>query len=288
MIMLSVIIPCLNASETLAIQLEALAKQQWDKKWELIVVDNGSIDNSKQIAESYKHRFEYFKIVDASQKKGQPYALNMGVQIASGESVAFCDADDEVGENWLKEIGEALQKYKFVASKMEHYKLSDERSAMLKQNRQQEGLIPYNYVPYLPFAGSGGMGVRKDVHNSIGGFDETMHYCLDTDYSWRVQLTGVDLHFVPGAVIHIKHRDVGFDLFKQARNWGQFNVLLIKKFVPLGMPKPTLKNAFEQWGNVLKLFRKIKNQKHRDRFIWALGYRIGHIIGSLKFRYPAL
>ncbi|MBF2059991.1 glycosyltransferase family 2 protein, partial [Fischerella thermalis] len=40
----SVIIPCLNAAETIGVQLEALANQQWSQPWEVIIADNGSTD----------------------------------------------------------------------------------------------------------------------------------------------------------------------------------------------------------------------------------------------------
>ena len=121
---LSVIIPCYNGAKTIAVQLEALAFQQWSEPWEVIIADNGSTDDSIAIVERYRHRLPHLRIVDASARKGQPYALNVGAQAASGEALVFCDADDEVGPGWLAAMGEALSKYDFVACRFETKKLN--------------------------------------------------------------------------------------------------------------------------------------------------------------------
>ena len=110
---LSVIIPCLNAANTIAVQLDALAAQQWDQPWEVIVADNGSTDDSIAIIERYKTTLPHLRIADASARRGQPYALNVGAMAATGEALAFCDADDEVAPGWLSAMGEALSKHDF-------------------------------------------------------------------------------------------------------------------------------------------------------------------------------
>jgi glycosyltransferase involved in cell wall biosynthesis len=46
--MLSVVIACYNAAETLPVQLEALSKQEWSRQWEVVLADNGSTDDSAQ------------------------------------------------------------------------------------------------------------------------------------------------------------------------------------------------------------------------------------------------
>jgi glycosyltransferase involved in cell wall biosynthesis len=111
---LSVIIPCLNRGATLGIQLEALSTQKWSEPWELILSDNGSTDNSVDIAHNYMDRIPVFKIIDASARRGGPYALNMGVKAASAEKIACCDADDEVAPGWVAAMESALSKHDVV------------------------------------------------------------------------------------------------------------------------------------------------------------------------------
>src|SRR4051794_40828132 len=106
---LSVIMPCLNAEATLAVQLEALAAQQWSEPWELVIADNGSTDSSLSIARRYEARFPAFRIVDASGLRRPSHAFNVGARAATSDSLACCDADDEVAPGWVASMGDALR-----------------------------------------------------------------------------------------------------------------------------------------------------------------------------------
>ncbi|MCY7394267.1 MAG: glycosyltransferase, partial [Leptolyngbyaceae cyanobacterium CAN_BIN12] len=64
---LSVILPCFNGAETIAVQLEALTRQSWAGEWEVIVVNNGSTDNSMEIVKRYRDRLQNLQIVNAYQ-----------------------------------------------------------------------------------------------------------------------------------------------------------------------------------------------------------------------------
>jgi len=80
-IKVSVILPCLNSSETIGVQLEALAKQSWDQSWELIVSDNGSTDRTLDVVEGYKHKIRNLRIVDSSTSRGCGHGRNVGAVI---------------------------------------------------------------------------------------------------------------------------------------------------------------------------------------------------------------
>ena len=87
-IALSVILPCFNASATIGHQLDALTAQRWDKRWEVIVADNGSTDASRTVAESYKDRLD-LRVVDASDRKGASHARNVGASAARVPRLRF-------------------------------------------------------------------------------------------------------------------------------------------------------------------------------------------------------
>ena len=93
---LSVIIPCYNAEQTIGGLLESLARQGWPESWEVIVADNGSTDRSVVVTDKYKDHVSNLRIVDAFDKRGRSYARNVGARYAMGDSLVFCDADDEV------------------------------------------------------------------------------------------------------------------------------------------------------------------------------------------------
>ena len=164
---LSVIIPCFNAAETIGVQLDALAKQNWSEPWEVIISDNGSTDGSPAIAEGYEDRLPSLRVVDSSDRRGAAHARNLGAQNATGTALIFCDADDEVADGWLAAIGKALSRFDFVASRFDIDKLNEPWVRESHFNPQRDGLNVYNYPPYLPHTSASGLGVKRTVHEAV-------------------------------------------------------------------------------------------------------------------------
>lgn len=286
---LSVVIPCFNEEKMISTALDALGRQTFDGDWEIIIADNGSTDKTLKIAKEYKRMLPDLKIIDASGKRGAAYARNRGVCAASGELIAFCDADDEVTDDWIANIYEAILKYDFVASRLDSEKLSDPKALEAKGNkRQRTGLIKYFYVNYFPHADVCGMGVKKSIHLSVGGFDETMLYCEDCDYCWRIQLKGIALHFEHSALVNNRHQKGAVNRIKQAKNWGEYNVLLNKKFRPLGMPAASWKVGMSLWWNLIKHTSSVFKKSNRESWLWNFSYRLGHLYGSIKYKILVL
>ena len=285
---LTVIIPCFNAANTIAAQLEALAQQHWCEPWEVIVSNNGSTDETLAIVEQYQDKLPNLRIVDSSDQPGAAHARNIGASAAAGVVLAFCDADDEVAPGWVAAMGEALSKYDFVACKREYNKLNEPWTLKYRTLTQLNGLQEYRYPPYLPHASGSTLGVRRSIHEAIGGFDETMLRLQDTDYCWRIQLAGTQLHFVPDAVFHYRFRDTIGGLFHQGRLWGEYNVLLYKKYRPLGMPKLSPKASVRSWVRLLKLFPQCFSKEDRAKLVTVLARRIGRLQGCIKYRVLAL
>jgi glycosyltransferase involved in cell wall biosynthesis len=307
---LSVIIPCLNSAETISDQLEALASQHWSEPWEVIIADNGSTDGTIAIAEQYRSRLSNLRIVDASAFQGTSYAINAGVRAAAAESIAFCDADDEIAPGWVAAIGDALSSYDFVASRFDFQKLNEPWVIEARPCGQQHGLQRLWYPPYLPFAGGCGIGTKKAIHDAVGGYDETLTYVHDTDYCVKIQMTGVKLHFVSDALIHIRCRDTFKNIFSQARSWAEYNIVLYKRYQMLTNIKnegawrryafgwKQLSLLFLKWTATLiltplymtgrqdLLLRLPRKRSKGDigRIIWQLGWHIGLLEGSIKHR----
>jgi glycosyltransferase involved in cell wall biosynthesis len=285
---LSVVIPCYNAARTIGEQLEALANQRWRHPWEVIVADNRSTDASMAIAERCQERVQNLRIVDASGRQGQPYALNAGARAAVGESLVFCDADDVVGDGWLAAMGDALAKYDFVAGRFDTERLNPPWIYKSRANIQSDGLSQYRYPPYLPHSGGGALGVKRVLYALIGGFDESLPILHDTDLCWRLQLAGVPLHFVPCAVVHVRYRESLWDIFRQARNYAEYNVLLYKRYRALDMPELSIKTGLNAWKRFVRRLPRICNREHLGRSVWEFGWRMGRLKGSIKHRVVSL
>ncbi|MGO8754175.1 MAG: glycosyltransferase family 2 protein [Gallionellaceae bacterium] len=85
----SIVIPAYNAAETLACALDSVLAQTW-LPHEVIVVDDGSSDNTEEVVAAYGDRVTYLRQKNA----GPSAARNLGVETASGDWIAFLDADD--------------------------------------------------------------------------------------------------------------------------------------------------------------------------------------------------
>lgn len=94
----SVLLPTYNRGYILSRAIESVLKQTFSL-WELIILDDGSIDNTEIIVQKYLHdkRIKYFKL----QHKGQMPSLNFGVHQAVGEIISFLDSDDWYGTDHL-------------------------------------------------------------------------------------------------------------------------------------------------------------------------------------------
>lgn len=284
---LSVIIPSYNEAATISGQLEALTTQQWYQPWEIIISDNGSTDETVAIAEQYQERLPNLQIVDSSERQGAAHARNVGASVAAGEALAFCDADDEVAAGWVSAMGEALSQHDFVAGKREYTKLNEPWTLTYRPLTQVDELLT-SHPPYLPHASSSNLGIKRSIHEAVGGFDETLLKVQDTDYCWRVQLAGIKLHFVPEAVVHYRLRDRLRAIYRQARLAGEYNVLLYKKYKALGMPKLSWKAGLKSWWRILKQSPQIFSQQNRVKWIAHFGRRWGRLQGCIKYQVLAL
>ncbi len=285
---LSVVIPCLDAAGTIAQQLDALVGQSWPGGWEVIVADNGSTDRSREIVESYRDRLPGLKLVDASDRRGQAHARNLGAAAATGDAFLFCDADDVVAPGWLEGMGRALAAHEFVACRYDNEKLNPVWVQRTHLNPQKDGLTAYDYPPFLPHAGGGGLGVRRAVHEAVGGFDESMPALEDTDYCWRIQLAGYSFHFVPEAAVYIRHRHDPRSIYRQGVSYGLHNVLIYKKYRPRGMPRLGWLPGALRWAKlILKTPLMTLTREGRSRWLWQLGWRVGRVKGCWRFRVMA-
>ncbi|HTG33692.1 MAG TPA: glycosyltransferase [Thermoanaerobaculia bacterium] len=281
---LSVVMPCLNAAATIGVQLEALAGQSWEGEWEVVVADNGSTDRSREIVESYRGRLPGLKLVDASDRRGQAHARNAGAAAAGGDAFLFCDADDEVAPGWLAALGRALAAHEFVACRYDNQKLNPAWVQRTHLNPQREGLTAYDYPPFLPHAGGGGLGVRRTVHEAVGGFDESLPALEDTDYCWRIQLAGHELHFAPDAVVNIRHRHDPWNIFRQGVSYGRHNVLIYSRYRSRGMPRLGVLPGVLRWGKLLlKTPLMLLTREERSRWLWQMGWRLGRIQGCFVY-----
>jgi cellulose synthase/poly-beta-1,6-N-acetylglucosamine synthase-like glycosyltransferase len=284
-IRLSVIVACLDAEETLAEQLEALATQTCPVAWELLICDNGSTDGTSAIIDRFRSRLP-LAVIDASARKGAGAARNEGAHRARGDWLAFCDADDVVAAGWLTAMATALDQHAFVAGRFEANRLNDRRTLRSRSLDQQEGLQHSPTGAGLPHAGAGNMGIHRELFLSVGGFDPQVMCLEDTDLSWRVQRTGVSLQYVPEAVVHVRLRASLRQMYRQGRQYGNAHAFLERRYRPATAqpqdsghgPKVLASTGGRGVGAVARAW--LGRRPSAGRIVWQLGWHRGYRAGS--------
>jgi glycosyltransferase involved in cell wall biosynthesis len=171
--LVSVVIPTYNTSNFLIKAIQSVINQTY-KNWELIIVDDGSTDQTRQIVEEFQKkdsRIKYF----FQNNKGQGAARNLGIKNASGNYIAFLDSDDEFFENKLERVISHFEKDKNIGF---IYTDAIIIGDYLYKKRRSEIVTPYSGGIYIKllfnnFITTSTVIVKREVLQNCGLFDES-------------------------------------------------------------------------------------------------------------------
>ncbi|NET34314.1 MAG: glycosyltransferase family 2 protein [Cyanothece sp. SIO1E1] len=107
-VLFSIIVPTYNRANLLKIAIQSVVNQTYTN-WELIIVDDGSMDHTRQIVTAYQQDARIKYLHQANQERS--LARNRGILEASGSYICFLDDDDYLLENHLMTFWEAIEKY---------------------------------------------------------------------------------------------------------------------------------------------------------------------------------
>lgn len=99
----SVIIPVYNAGKTLKRCLDSILKSTY-KDYEVILVDDGSKDNSYDISLDYSNKYSFIKVIKNNKNRKVSYTRNHGLKNAIGKYICFVDSDDLIKEDYLEKL----------------------------------------------------------------------------------------------------------------------------------------------------------------------------------------
>ena len=110
---ISIIIPIYNGEKYIENCIESILNQSF-KDFELILINDGSTDNSQEIVERYQERYNFIRVY-FKENGGVSSARNLGIQKAKGKFITCIDSDDEIREKYLEVLHQACQ-YDYVVS----------------------------------------------------------------------------------------------------------------------------------------------------------------------------
>ena len=184
--LVSVIIPVCNGSRYLRPALESVFAQSY-RNFEVIVVDDGSVDDSGVIAQSFP---EVHYIHQTNQ--GVAAARNHAIEVARGEYFAFLDQDDLWTADKLKLQIEYLLSHREVGYTLTHQKFFLEPGATLPAWFRKELLDSVHTGWVL-----GTLVVRRTVFETVGNFATGYSAANDSDWFFRAKAAGIPMAVVP-------------------------------------------------------------------------------------------
>ncbi len=179
----SVVIPCYNHGSYLPGAVKSVLAQQ-DVSFEIIVVDDGSTDNTGEAAARFGDDVRYIR----QENQGLSAARNTGIQAARGAFVAVLDADDAYEPEFLRTMVKRLREradaqavycgYRFVNEDLEPLPQTEVRA--MDPAGFRHALLDGNFL--VPES----MLVRRECYEAVGGFDPALRSCEDWDMWLRI------------------------------------------------------------------------------------------------------
>lgn len=222
----SVIICVKNGGSGFSAQLEAIAEQESVEAYEVIIVDNGSSDDSLGVAEYWAKNVDIpIKIFSQPDLKGIPSVRNFAVQQAAGEIILFCDADDQVSPRWIQAYLDKFKGGKMLAGGLIEAYHQDGSPA---PNVFPRGLMQSRYLPHV---GNCNCAINRSLFFEVGGYDESLpvYGFEDVDLSWRVQEAGYPIEYVEEAKISFSLSNSSVSLKKKFL-LGKGRVLMARRY----------------------------------------------------------
>jgi hypothetical protein len=277
---ISVVIPNWNGKKFLKTCLDSLRSQSF-KDFEIILVDNGSKDESVKFVEE---NYPEVEIIALKENTGFAKAVNIGIRNAKGNLVALLNNDTEAHPDWLKNLKLAFEKYPehaFFACKMlcfdqrdiidsagDGYSLLGKRYSIHRIGSGQKDGPKFNQFREVFSACGGAAAYRKKLFEKIGLFDEDFFaFCEDIDLSFRAQLAGLRCLYIPSAVVyHLRGATVKktnyFNEYLRARN----EIYLLIKNVPSWFMIKHLRQTiwFNLWWTFKDLIKIITRYKYDE------------------------
>lgn len=276
---ITVVVAALNAADTIQAQLDALSQQDYPTElFEVLVCDNGSTDQTRAIVHRHAQQDPRFRLVDASARRGSGPARNLGVQLATSNLIAFCDADDVVDAGWLTAMVAACAHHDVVAGRVETVSLNSEWTRVART--LPEGIQTGSF---LPFAGAGNLAFRREAFLQVGGFDPDVTWLEDVDLSWRLQLAGYSIGFAPDAIVHVRLRRSISGIYTQGLHYGWALAQLECRYRTLmgsAAERPSTpaapKSRWTTIANALSVLARHPGRGGWGHLLWQLGWHVGH------------
>lgn len=244
---ISVIMPVRNEAKAIANTLDSLLRQSYAlERFEIIVVDGESTDNTREIVQGFVRAFRNVRLI-TNPLRWSSAARNLGVRAARGEYILIIDGHCEIGtDRYLQELADTFERtgadcigrpqpLEIPAPTALQRAIGVARSSRLGHHpashvfATRERTVPAHSVA---------VAYRREVFERVGLFDESFDACEDVELNHRVDLAGLRCVVVPALRVAYHPRATFSRLFQQMFRYGRGRLRLLRKhpetFSPLG------------------------------------------------------
>lgn len=186
--LISVIIPTFNRRDSISKAIESVLKQTFSD-WELIIVDDGSEDDTCEIVKPFLLDSKIQVVIKENQ--GVSSARNSGAKVAKGDWLIFLDSDDIL-------LFDALET--FVVAMKSDLSLKALKSGFnIKQGEVEKTDLPEKgrFHSFIP----GSFILRKELFEAVGGYDEDLKFSENTELFHRIGLTNEGMGIILKATV---------------------------------------------------------------------------------------
>lgn len=223
----SVIIPTYNRSELAKEAIDSVLNQTF-KDFELLIVDDGSTDDTKTVVSQYGSKLSYYLI----GHKGVSAARNFGIEKSCGEYITFLDSDDLWEKDKLKEQMQFFDKNPEakICYTDEIWFRDDIRVNPRKKHYKPSGDVFLEMLPLCRISASSVM-FKREIIDDVGVFDENLPVCEDYDLWLRMSLK-YPIYFIDMPLI-IKRNGLGENLSQMYWGMDRFRIRSLQKILKM-------------------------------------------------------
>jgi len=259
--LISIIIPCYNQAQYLDECLQSVLDQTY-QNWECIIVNDGSPDNTEEIAKIWVEKDFRFKYVH-KENGGVSSARNTGITIAKGEWILPLDADDKISTDYM-----TIAENEFKANPHIIYCHAEYFGAMngkmLLQEYNQYDLLIENHIFCTSF-------FKKESWEAIGGYDESMLHGYE---DWEFWINFI-AHYGDINVIRINYTGMKYRIKSISKNISaKQNDLPIKQYI------------FKKHSQLyLQSINQLSEYFHKSKILEKENIVLRKIVNSKRFKY---
>ncbi len=217
----TVVMPAYNAAAYLSQTIESVLSQSFTN-FELIIIDDGSTDDTNKIAQEYSQKDNRVKVLSQSNQ-GVSATRNKGINLSQSKYIAFIDADDKWFPEKLKSHFEHLEKNPrngVSYAKVEFLHPDGNHTGKIARGRLSK-LQPQHFLYENPTMTVSNIVVRRQVFEEIGGFDCTMSYSEDMDFLFRTACSHWKIEGIDQPLLGYRTTQGGLSsqLYKMEEGW---------------------------------------------------------------------